>query len=215
MTRQLTLPHPDQEKENVVYQFYLHREPAEENMSLLQWLRSHTVVRKKTKSLGSDKFLVAVKFSSVQNPIFSFQHLLVHHPHRRPSQLRHQEEATMPRAIQFFSQAVNLCPERWTSSSQILSQFGLEGHRASYLTTLVAYVLALHNILFLWQWRVVDSKIGSLQRRSLEQLYPLSPFQSAIYWDIVDSLAQCQRFVHQGGDRVPSTSSSSSSTDCC
>lgn len=65
MTRQLTLPHPDQEKENVVYQFYLHREPAEENMSLLQWLRSHTVVRKKTKSLGSDKFLVAVKFSSV------------------------------------------------------------------------------------------------------------------------------------------------------
>ena len=42
MTRQFP-PHPDQEKENVVYQLYLRREPAEENMSLLQWLRSHTL----------------------------------------------------------------------------------------------------------------------------------------------------------------------------
>ena len=220
MTRQFTPPHPGQEDGNVVYQLNLRREPADKNLSL-QWLRSHTVVRNKAKSLGSDKFLVAVKFLSVQNPIF-FQHLLVHHPHRRPSQLRHLEEASMPRAIQFFSQAVNLCPERWTSSSQILSQFHLEGHRSSYLTTLVGFVHALHNILFLWQRQAVDSRIGSLHSRSLERLYPLSPFKTAVYCDIIDSLPQRQRFLHQGGGRVPSTlsssafssSSSASSTDC-
>ena len=187
MTRQFTPPHPGQEDGNVVYQLYLRREPAEENLSLLHWLRSHTVVRNKAKSLGSDKFLVAVKFLSVQNPIFFFQHLLVHHPHRRPSQLRHLEEASMPGAVQFFSQAVNLCPERWTSSPQILGQFDLEGHRSSYLTTLVAFVHTLHDMLFLWQRRVVDSRIGSLHSRLLERLYPLSPFQTAVYRDIIDN----------------------------
>ena len=175
MTRQFTPPHPGQEDGNVAYQLYLRREPAEEILSLLQWLRSHTVVRNKAKSLGSDKFLVAVKFLSVQ-------HLPVHHPHRRPSQLRHLEEASMPRAV-----SVNLCPERWTSSPQILGQFDLEGHRSSYLTTLVAFVHTLHDMLFLWQRRVVDSRIGSLHSRSLERLYPLSPFQTAVYRDIIDN----------------------------
>ena len=209
MTRQFTPPHPGQEKENVVY------------TSLLQWLSSHRVVRNKAKSLGGNKFLVAVKFLSVQNPIFFFQHLIVHHPHRRPSKLRHLKEASMLRAIQFFSQAINLCPERWTSSSQILSQFDLEGHRSHHLTKLVGIVHPLHDILFLWQLRVVDSRIGSLHSRSLKRFYPLSPFQTSLFRDIVDSLAQHQRFLDQGGSRVPSTqssshfssSSSSSSTD--
>ena len=167
MTRQFTPPHPGQEDGNVAYQLYLRREPAEEILSLLQWLRCHTVVRNKAKSLGSDKFLVAVKFLSVQ-------HLLVHHPHRRPSQLRHLEEASMPRAVQFFSQAVNLCPERWTSSPQILSQFDLEGHRSSYLTTQVTFVHALHDILFFWQRRVVDS------RKTWENLGPANLRSSSV-----------------------------------
>ena len=105
-TRQFTPPHPGQEKDNLLYQMYLRRQPADENISLLQWLRSRTVVKKQTKSLGSDKFLVAVKFMSVQNPVFFFQHLMIHYPHRSPSQLRHLEESSMPRSIQFFSQAV-------------------------------------------------------------------------------------------------------------
>ena len=189
------------------------REPNNESMSLLEWLRCHTVVGRKAKSLGADKFLVAVKFLSVHNPVFFFQHLLVHHPHRSPSQLRHLEEATMPPAIKHFSQALQLCPERWTTSSQILAQFELEGHRSSYLTTLVAFVMALHDIHFLWQRRVVDSRIGSLHGASLERLYPLSPYQTAIYRDIVDSLAKRQRFLQQGGARVPSDSSPSSSGD--
>ena len=214
MTRQFTPPHPSKEQDNVLYQLYLRREPTEESMSLLQRLRCHTVVIKKPKSLCSDKFLVAVKFLSVQNPVFFFQHLIVHHPHRRARQLRHLEEATMPRAIQFFSQVVNLCPERWSSSSQILAQFDLEGHRSSYLTTLVGFVMALHDILFLWQRQVVDSRIGSLHSRSLERLYPLSPYQTAIYQDIVDSLSQRQMFLQQGAARVPSSSSSSSSSHC-
>ena len=171
------------------------------------------MVGRRAKSLGADKFLVGVKFLSVQNPVFFFQHLLVHHPHRSPSQLRHLEEATMPPAIKHFSQAIQLCPERWTSSSQILAQFDLEGHRNSYLSTLLAFVLALHDMHFLWQRRVVDSRIGSLHTASLERLYPLSPYQTAVYRDIIDSLAERQRFLQQGGARLPSSCPPSSSAD--
>lgn len=100
----------------------------------------------------------------------------------------------MPEAIQSFSQAVTLCPEKWTTSEQILKQFDHEGHRSSFLTTLVAYVMALRDTLYLWQRRVVDSRIGSLQTRSIERLHPISSVQTAIYQDIVDNLAQHQSF---------------------
>ena len=208
LTRQFTPPHPGQEKDNLLYRLYLAREPTDEDLSLLQWLRSHTVAGKKAKALGADKFLVAVKFVSVHNPVFFYQHLVVHHPHRTATQLQHLEEASMPVPVRFFSQAVALCPHNWTTSDQILRQFEFEGHRSSYLTTVVAFVHALHDILFLWQRRVVDGRIGSLQARTIERLYPLSPFQTAVYRDIVDSLAQRKSFL----DRRSSSSSSSISS---
>ena len=142
---------------------------------------------------------MAVKFVSVFNPVYFFQHLLVNYPHRHAAQLRHLEQATMPPAIQFFSQAVSLMPDCWSRPEQIRQQFDHEGHKSSFLTTLVSYVLALHDILNLWQRRIVDARIGCLQSRSVERLYPLSPLQRAIFQDIVDSLAQRQTFLD---DRV-------------
>lgn len=149
--------------------------------------------------MGADKYLVAVKFVSVFNPVYFFQHLLVNYPHRHAAQLRHLEQATMPPAIQYFSQAVSLMPDCWSRPEQIRQQFHHEGHKSSFLTTLVSYVLALHDILNLWQRRIVDARIGCLQTRSVECLYPLSPLQRTIFQDIVDSLAQRQTFLD---DRV-------------
>ena len=59
----------------------------------------------------------------------------------------------------------------------------------------------------------MDSRIGSLHTASLERLYPLSPFQTAVYQDIVDSLAKRKTFLEQGGARVPSGCSPPSSGD--
>lgn len=53
----------------------------------------------------------------------------------------------MPATIKHFAQVVQLCPELWSCPDQIRSQFEHEGHRSSFITTIVAYVLALHNIL--------------------------------------------------------------------
>ena len=146
MTKQFRTPYPDQEMDNEPYQKYLTRERPKENMSLLQWLRMHSIVRHRVKTLESQKYLVGVKFVSVFNPVFFHQYLLLHNPHRHPSELRHLEELTMPSTIRHFVQAVTLQPEKWTTPEQIRGQFE-EGHCSSRLTTIVAYVFALHDIL--------------------------------------------------------------------
>ena len=84
-------------------------------MSLPQWLRTHTIVRHRVKTLENDKYLVGVKFVSVFNPVCFHQHLLLHHPHPHPSELRHLEEQTMPYSIFHLAQAVTLQPDNWTS----------------------------------------------------------------------------------------------------
>ena len=197
LTKQFRAPHPGQEEGNPAYQLYHRRDPSEEQQSLLEWLRSHSTAGRKDKALAVDKYLVAVKLVSPFNPIFFYQHLLVHHPHRHPGQPLHLEQATMPPTIQCCAQALALRPQSWSTPDQIRQQFDHKGHRSSFMTTLLAYVLALHDIHDLWQQRIVDARIGCLHARSVERLYPLSPLQRAVYQDIVDSLARRQAFVDQ------------------
>lgn len=83
----------------------------------------------------------------------------------------------MPPAIQYFAQAVALRPQSLSTPEQIHLQFDHEGHRTSFMTTLVSYVMALHNNHNLWQRCIVDARIGCLHARSVERLYPLSPLQ--------------------------------------
>ena len=109
--------------------------------------------------------------------------------------LRHLDESTMPPNIRHFVQAVHLCPDRWGSCDQIRSQFEHKGHRSIFLTTIVAFVLSLHDILHLWCLQVVDGRIGCLHAQPVDQLYPLLPHQEAMFNDVVDSLAQRRRFL--------------------
>lgn len=63
----------------------------------------------------------------------------------------------MPPAIQYFAQAVALRPQSWSTPAQIHLQFDHKGHR----TTLVSYVMALHDIHNLWQRRIVDAPLAA------------------------------------------------------
>ena len=177
LTKQFKPPFPDQTDGNTVYQLYLRRPPTEEDLPLLQWLRNHSISNNKTKPLDKDKYLVGLKFVSVFNPVYFFQHLLVHWPHRNADQLRHSEESTMSHVVKFFSQAAALQPGNWTTAEQIRSQFQYEGHRDHFITTVLAYVMALHDALHLWRIRVVDSNVSILNAVSIERVYPLSPLQ--------------------------------------
>ena len=111
----------------------------------------------------------------------------------------------MSSSIRHFAQAVTLQPDQWTTPEQIRSKFEEEGHHSSFLTTIVAYVLALHNIFHLWTLRIVDGRIGTLQTVSIQQLYPLSPHQTAIFQDIIQSVETRQTFLKDTSEQHSSS----------
>ena len=45
------------------------------------------------------------------NPIFFYQHLLVHHPHQTKTSLHHLHDDNMPPSVKYFSKAVELKPQ--------------------------------------------------------------------------------------------------------
>lgn len=112
----------------------------------------------------------------------------MHHPHRSPNELRHPKEESMPKSIQFFSQAVALLPETWQSPDTITNQFEHEGHKEYFVRTIVAYVSSLHDFLYLWRIRVVTGDMSDVSAFSIDRLYPLSSHQRAIPTDITGAL---------------------------
>ena len=89
-------PFPEQSSTHKVYNMYLERPLGEDDQSLLQWLRCHQTSSSKAKAYATDRVLVGVKYLSVFNPIFFYQHLTMHHPHRRVEDLHHPQVTTMP-----------------------------------------------------------------------------------------------------------------------
>ena len=104
-------PFPDQTEGDKVYKMYLERPQTEDDQTLLQWLRCHQTSGSKPKPYADDRVLVGVKYVSIFNPIFFYQHLTMNWPHREVNALRHAEEDTMPETIKHFAQSVALTPQ--------------------------------------------------------------------------------------------------------
>ena len=118
------------------------------------------------------------------NPIFFYQHLTMHHPHRHVEDLHHPQASTMPCSIAYFAQSAAITPESWNTSDAITTFFEKEGHKDYFINTIVSYVHSLYDILHLWRIGVVSADITDASSISVERLYPLSPHQTAIFTDI-------------------------------
>ena len=133
-------PFPAQTDSHKVYQLYLQRPRVENDQPLLSWLRSHNTTSNKPKAYEGGRYLAGVKYVSVFNPVYFYQYLTMHHPHRSPNELRHSEQESMPKTIQFFLQAVVLLPKMWQSLDMITKQFEHEGHKEYFVHTIMANI---------------------------------------------------------------------------
>ena len=201
-------PFPGQTDSNKVYQHYLQRPRCEDHQALLFWMRTHNTSSTKPKACDGDRYLIGVKFVSVFNPVYFYQHLTMHHPHRSPNELRHPEEESIPKSIQFVSQAVALLPETWQSSHTISQEFEHEGHKEYFVRTIVAYVSSLHDVLYLWRIRVVTGDVSDVSAFSIDRLYPLSSHQRSILADITGALTSHREQQENSTDRQDEQSSS-------
>ena len=190
-----------------MYKMYLQRPPTEEDQTLLQWLRYHQTSGAKPKPYTDDRVLVGVKYVSLFNPIFFYQHLTMNFPHREAKQLRHAEEDTTPETIKHFAQSIAFTPQNWDTAETITAEFEHEGHKAYFINTIVSYVQSFYDILYLWRNRVITNQVGDLSSLSLDSLYPLSPHQTAILTDITAALSSRQSSVFD--DNHPAASDSS------
>ena len=188
-------PFPEQTTTHEVYNMYLERPRGEDQQSLLQWLRCHQTSSAKAKPYANDRVLVGVKYVSVFNPIFFYQHLTMHHPHRHVEDLHHPQASTMPSSITYFAQSAAITPESWNTSDAITAFFEKEGHKDYFINTIVSYVHSLYDILHLWRISVVSADITDASSISVERLYPLSPHQTAIFTDITAALSTRQRIL--------------------
>ena len=73
MTLLFRPPFPGQTDSNKAYQFYLQRWRSEDDQSLLFWLHTHNTTSTKPKAYDGDRYLVAVKYVSVFNPVYFYQ----------------------------------------------------------------------------------------------------------------------------------------------
>lgn len=131
---------------------YLQRPRAQDHQSLLQWLRCHQTSTSKPKPYDNDRVLVGVKYVSLFNPIFFYQHLTMHHPHRDVNELHHPDASTMPYTIAYFAQSAALTPDSWNTSDAITAFFQKEGHKDYFINTIVSYVHSLRHITSLANW---------------------------------------------------------------
>lgn len=188
-------PFPDQTSTHKVYNMYLQRPRGEDDQSLLDWLRSHQTSGSKPKPYGNDRVLVGVKYVSVFNPIFFYQHLTMHHPHRDVEQLQHPRASSMPPSIAYFVQSAAITPASWNTSDAITTFFEKEGHKDYLINTIVSYVHTLYDILHLWKTGVVSADLTDASSISVERLYPLSPHQTGVLIDITSALSSPQSTV--------------------
>ena len=190
-------PFPDQTSTHKVYQMYLKRPNSEQDQSLLQWLRSHQTSTTKAKPYHEDRVLVGVKYLSIFNPLFFYQHLTMHHPHTEVTELHHPQASSMPSSIAYFAQSASLTPDAWNSADAITQFFEKEGHKDYFINTIVSYVHSLYDILHLWRIGVVTANITDGSSISIETLYPLSPHQRAVLADITTALSERNETLDQ------------------
>ena len=193
-------PFLDQTDRKKVSQMYLERPAMEADQSLLKCLGSHRTTGTKPKVYDGNKMVVGVRFVSIFNPIYFYQHLTMQYPHQSPNQLCHPEEESMPPPIKFFSQAIALAPDNWATPEKITGRFAGEGNKEYFLNTIISHIVSLHDILNLWKIRVLDGGVSDLTSISMEHIYPLSPLQRTILANLMGALAGRRESQQQTAD---------------
>ena len=139
--------------------------------------------------------LVGVKYRSIFSKVFFFQYLLVNHCHRQLEDLRHPKHDLLPSHLQYFVAALCYLPDIWNSQSSIEKIFYAEGHRSTYVQTVVSFVQSLKDQLALCQGRLyVMDECGST---SNNDNIVLKADQNAVFISVKESLQERQQFYQK------------------
>ena len=110
-TKSVTVPTPETEATKV-YKAYLNRPNRQEQVGFLKWLRMYDAEKTPPKLYKQGTTtLVGTKMRSVFADQFFHQYNVLYIPHRKPEDLYHPDDQTLPAPIKCFAAAWLLSPD--------------------------------------------------------------------------------------------------------
>ena len=179
-TKAFTPPTPAQTQQKAHHE-YLARPDENEQLTFLEWLCYYDHKKNPAKRYEDRTTLVGVKHFSVFNPLFFYQLLIMHMPHRKLDQLRDPWEDHLLEPIKYFVPAREKLLEILGSKDAILQYLSSESNKRSYFETIVNYIQSVQDIYTLWHLGLIDNTFATSERSQFEIQYPLSPQQRAVY----------------------------------
>ena len=137
---------------------YRNRSDNMSQYSFLTWLRltDHSKTVPKLYRKGNNT-LVGLKTLSFFKKQYFFQYLLMNFPHKSIAQLRHPNHDRIPANLQLYSAAIHHFAEFWKNDEKVAQFLHNEGNRDFYMTTCLAYLHTLADMLFLCQTQIISS----------------------------------------------------------
>jgi hypothetical protein len=141
------------EPEDVELHLYRRRSTDVKDMTMLEWLRAHTVSGKLEDRTAVAKprtnkgiLCVGVRYKNVTDDRFFWQWLVMNKPHRLFHELCPPSAELVSRNIRCFTKALLTCPGTWDNDEWVKSHFAAEGHRGSHVHTMLSRLRALRRL---------------------------------------------------------------------
>lgn len=139
-TKSVTVPTRGTEVSKV-YRGYLERPKTQEVLSFLNWLRMYDGNKTPAKLYKQGTTtLVGTKMRSVFADDFFHQYNVLHIAHRKPEDLYHPDDASLPAPIKCFAAAWLLSPDLWNDCERVKQYFSLHGNKDEYVMNVVQHV---------------------------------------------------------------------------
>ncbi len=122
-----------------------YRRNDEENVSLLEFLRTHDTSKASCPFYKHQKCLVGIKYVSYFNPDFFFQFLLINHPHRNLDDLKHPNHETLAHDLTYFASCLVNIPHL-LSEEFICEMLQKEGHKSYFIDNVVNFIHNTRNV---------------------------------------------------------------------
>ena len=170
-TKRFLVPTSEIAHDNKTFLKYWQRLEQYYNLSLIQWLRLINSLSINPKPYKHGSILVGTETVSIFNKEHFFQYLILNLPHRNIETLHHPNHQDLPQYLQWYAAAAAHYPNVWTNEEKLRNVLITRGHCDYYVTTVLAHIASLRDLLYLIQIQVISGEqLESPEIRDSNQL---------------------------------------------
>lgn len=212
-TKKYTLPTTETFSKDKVLNKYWKRPPQMDKFTLLEWLRHVDHSKPNPKPYKEGSTLVGAKMYSIFNREYFFQYTLLHLPHRNIAETYHPNHKNIPKQLQCFAQALHNFPNFWTNKDSLTTFLTMQGHKDTYIQTIISYSQGLSDLFYLFQLKVVKPSQLMSMYMSPKQNTALDPVQLAIVTHVKNAVFERRHHYHIDDYSLHEYSSNSENED--